>query len=106
MLSAEYSVAVEEEGITMGAEAAAIAAAIAQAIKASGVLVRVSPDDFQNILRKVEKPLVIYAAGGFFSSNHQYLTSYKGFAFFTKSASEILLSPGVEIIVANKIWIP
>lgn len=86
--------------------AAAVAAAIAQAIRASGVLVRVSPDDFQKILRKSEQPLVIYAKGGFFTSNHQYLTSYKGFAFFTKSATEIIFPPGTEVIVANKIWIP
>jgi len=88
------------------AGAAAAAAAIAQAIKASGVLVRVSPDDFQKILQKTEQPLVVYSAGGFFTSNHQYLTSYKGFAFFTKSAAEIFLPFGTETIVANKIWIP
>lgn len=90
----------------MSAGAAAVAAAIAQAIRASGVLVRVSPDDFQKILRKGEHPLVIYATGGFFTTNHQYLTSYKGFAFFTKSAAEIILPSGTETIVANKIWIP
>ncbi len=88
------------------AGAAAIAAAIAQAIRASGVLVRVSPDDFQKILRRVEQPLVIRATGGLFTSNHQYLTSYKGFAFFTKSSTEIILPVGTETIVANKIWIP
>ncbi|MGI9065350.1 MAG: hypothetical protein ACR2HX_02960 [Pyrinomonadaceae bacterium] len=90
----------------MSAGAAAAAAAIAQAIKASGVLVRVSPEDFQKILRKVEQPLVIYAKGGFFTTNHQYLTSYKGFAFFTKSATEIILPLGTETIVAKNIWIP
>jgi len=89
-----------------GGAAAAAAAAIAQAIRASGVLVRVSPDDFQKILRKGEQALVIYATGGLFKSNHQYLTSYKGFAFFTKSATEIILPAGTETIVANKIWIP
>ena len=88
------------------AGAAAVAAAIAQAIRASGVLVRVSPEDFHQILRKADQPLVIYARGGLFSSNHQYLTSYKGFAFFTKSATEIILAPGTETIVAKKIWIP
>ena len=86
--------------------AAGVAAVIAQAIKASGVVVRVSQDDFQKVLRKGEQPLVIYAKGGLFTSNHQYLTSYKGFAFFTKSATEIILPPGTEIIAANKIWIP
>jgi hypothetical protein len=90
----------------VSAAAAAAAAAIAQAIKASGVLVRVSQEDFQKVLKKGEQPLVIDAKGGLFTTNHQYLTSYKGFAFFTKSATEIILPPGTEIIVANKIWIP
>lgn len=83
---------------------AAVAAAIANAIKASGVVVRVEPQDFINILRRVEKPLVVYAQGGIFSTNHQYLTSYKG--LFTKSSEEIDFLRGVEIILAKKIWIP
>ena len=86
--------------------AAAAAAAIANAIKASGVLVQVSPADFHAILRKVERPLVVYAQGGFFSTNYQYLVSYKGFAFFTKSSEPILLPTEVETIAARKIWIP
>ena len=90
----------------MAASAGAIAAAIANAIKASGVLVRVEPDDFAQILGKVEKPLVIYTQGGVISTNHQYLTSYKGFAFYTKSSEQIPLPSGVELIVADKIWIP
>ena len=63
------------------AGAAAAAAAIANAIKASGVVVRVTPADFQTILSKIERPLVIYAEGGFFSNNYQYLVSYKGLRF-------------------------
>ena len=90
----------------MAAETAAIAVAIANAIKASGVVVRVTPADFQNILRKSEKPLVICATGGLISTNYQYLTSYKGFAFFTKSPSPLELSPKIEIILADKIWVP
>ena len=88
------------------AGAAAVAAAVAQAIRASGVLVRVSLDDFQQVPRKGEHPLAIYAKGGLFTSNHQYLTSYKGFAFFTESATEIILAPGTETTIAKKIWIP
>ena len=88
------------------AAGAAAAAAIANAIKASGVLVRVDPASFQTILRKVENPLVIYAEGGFFSTNYQYLVSYKGFAFSTKAAEPILLPPGIEIVVAKKLWLP
>jgi glycogen synthase len=86
--------------------AAAAAAAIANAIKASGVVVRVSIADFHAILRRIESPLVIYAKGGFFSTNYQYLVSYKGFAFFTKSSEPILLPTAVETIAAKKIWTP
>ena len=95
-----------KEDIFMAAEAAAVAAAIANAIKASGVVVQVTPADFHTILSKIEKPLVLYAKGGFFSTTYQYLVSYKGFAFFTKSSEPILLPIGIETIAAKKIWIP
>jgi ethanolamine utilization protein EutA (predicted chaperonin) len=88
------------------AAAGAAAAAIANALKASGVVVRVSPADFYKILHKIEKPLVVYAEGGFFSTNYQYLVSYKGFAFFTRSSEPLLLPGEIETIVAKKIWIP
>lgn len=90
----------------MAAAGAAAAAAIANAIKASGVVVRVAPGAFQTILRKVENPLVVYARGGFFSTKHLYLVSYKGFAFFTKSPEPMLLPTNVETIVAAKMWMP
>ena len=88
------------------AAAAAIAAAIANAIKANGILVRVTPGDFQSLLLKVRDPLVVYAEGGLFSTNYQYLVSYKGFAFYTKSSSPLILPSAVETILAKKIWIP
>jgi hypothetical protein len=42
------------------------AAAMANAIKASGSIVRVEPNTFADILRKVERPLIVYAQGGRF----------------------------------------
>ena len=93
----------------MGAEGAAVAAhaaAIANAIKASGAIVNVRPDVFAGLLRKLDKPLIIYTQGGFVSTNHQYLTSYKGFVFYTKSREQIDLPKSIEIIVADKMWIP
>ena len=90
----------------MATAGAAIAAMIAEAIKASGVVVRVESKDFQKILAKVTDPLVIQAEGGFFSTNYQYLVSYKGFAFFTKSSTPLLFPGGVETVKAEKIWIP
>jgi len=88
------------------AHAAAAAAAIANAIKASGVLISVSPEDFDVILRKSEKPLVISATGGIIRTNYQYLTSYKGFVFFTKCPAPLMFPPKIELITAEKIWIP
>jgi hypothetical protein len=85
---------------------AAAAAAIAQAIKASGAIVRVAPEDFLQILSRSKDPLVVHALGGIFSTNYQYLSSYKGLAFFCKSASPLELPFGSEVIVAKKIWIP
>lgn len=90
----------------MSGSAAAAAAAIAEAVKASGVLVRVEPEAFRTILHLQKAPLVVYATGGFITTNHQYLTGYKGLAFFCKTDTEIPLSGDTEIIHAKKIWIP
>ena len=88
------------------AAAAGAAAAIANAIKASGVIVRVDPVEFQNILHKIERPLVVCAEGGIFSTKYQYLVSYKGLAFFTKSPTPLRLPDDVETIQAKNVLIP
>jgi hypothetical protein len=85
---------------------AAAAAAIAQATKASGVIVRVEPDDFLSILDRHDEPLVVQATGGIFSTRYLYLTSYRGLAFFTKSATPLALPRQCEVVAAKKIWIP
>ena len=90
----------------MSAGAAAAAAAIARAIKASGVLVHVEPDDFLGILQRQREALVVHATGGFFSTKYQYLTSYKGLAFFTKSSAPLTLPSGTELVQAKKFWMP
>jgi hypothetical protein len=88
------------------AGAAGAAAAIAQATKASGVIVRVRPDDFLKIVAQNDEPLVVSARGGFFTLNYQYLTSYRGLAFFTKSSEPLVLYDHCQVIEAQKIWIP
>ena len=89
-----------------GGAAAARAAAIAKAIKASGAIVRIEPDDFLSILSKTDRPLVVMAKGGFLKANYQYLTAYKGLVFFTKSDTELMLPGNIELIFSKKIWIP
>ena len=72
----------------------AAAAAIANAIKASGAIVRVEPSDLSNILRRQEAPLVIHSTEGIFGTSHRYLCSYKGLAFFAKSPERLRLPAG------------
>jgi len=88
----------------MGASAAA--AAIAQAIKASGILVRVAPDEFAKILYRAKEPLLVVAEGGLFRTNYQYLVGYKGLAFYTKSDAPLNLPGGAELVKASRIWVP
>lgn len=89
----------------MGAAAVA-AAAVAQAIKASGTIVRLDADNFQKILYKAEKPLVVAAPAGLFKTSFQYLTSYRGLAFYTKSEVPLNLPASAEVVAAKSIWMP
>lgn len=84
----------------------AASAAQAAAIKASGLIVTVTPADFMRILKRIESPLVVTALGGFWGTKYHYLTSYRGFAFFTKSDSSLPLPEGTETIEAETIWMP
>lgn len=86
--------------------AAVAAAVIAQAIKASGAIVRVKPEDFMIILEKADNPLVVVSESKFIRTSYQYLMGYKGLAFFTKSGDPLPLKNDIELIMAKKIWIP
>lgn len=85
---------------------AAAAAAIAQAIKASGAIISVESTDFLTILNRVENPLVVCSESRFISTKYHYTTAYKGLIFYTKSLNPLMLRPSVEVIQAKKIWIP
>lgn len=85
---------------------AAAAAAIANAIKASGAIVRVENGDFLTIIERAEKPLVVMKLKSFWSPSYKYISSHKGLAFFTKSAEPLRLPNDVELIMAKSINIP
>jgi hypothetical protein len=90
-------------GATAGAAAAA---AVAKAIKASGAIVRVEPDEFRKLLGHNAQGLVVHAVGGLFSPRHRYLMGYKGLAFYTSARETILVPSTCQIVEAKKIWIP
>ncbi|HID52759.1 MAG TPA: hypothetical protein EYP41_12080 [Anaerolineae bacterium] len=93
-------------GGAVASSAAVTAAEVAQAIKASGVIVNMEPPEFLSMLDRVDAPLVVTAVGGTINKNYQYLFGHKGLAFFTKSSEKLPLPPQSEIIKAKKIWIP
>lgn len=93
-------------GATAGAVAAAAGAEIANAIRAFGPVVTVESRDFEAILNKAEKPLVVCSRGGVFSTHYQYLTAYKGLFFHTKTATPLPLGPNIETINAKKLLLP
>ena len=85
---------------------AAAHAAMVRAIRASGVVVTIPPEEFLAIVRKVPEPLVVAAQTGVFGKKYQYLTSYKGLAFFAESPTPLMLPRSIETILAKKIWVP
>jgi hypothetical protein len=99
----------QEVSMSNGAAAGAAAAAAqarANAIKASGAIVRVSPGDFATLLDRAHGALVVQATAGVFSTKYRYLLSYKGFVFYTQSSTPLELPAGIELVQAQKIWIP
>ena len=86
---------------------AAAAAAIAQAVKASGAIVRMEPEEFRQIIYRADHPVVVVATSRIFGrQSYKYITSYKGLAFYTKSPSQLDLGGGIELVGAKAIWIP
>lgn len=91
----------------IGASAGAIGmmASIANAIKASGAIISVEPNDFLAILSRNRDGVVVQSPPGFFTK-HKYLTSYKGLIFYTKTSSPLTIPASVEVVGAKKIWVP
>jgi hypothetical protein len=86
--------------------AAAAAAAAARAIKASGTLVQVKPDEFRKLLRQNSQGLVVHATAGLFGTAHKYLMGYNGLAFYTFAREEIQVPSTCQIVEAKRIWTP
>ena len=91
---------------TTAGSSAAAAAAIANATKASGVVVKLDAEGLRSLLDRVDRPLIVHAEGGFFSTHHRYLTSYKGLAFYAKFDERLTLPAGAEVVEAGEIWTP
>ena len=89
-----------------GGAAAAAQAAIENAIKASGAIVKIDENDFRNLISKMESGLVIEKQGGSFLSSYKYSTSYKGFIFYCRAKGPMAVPSRLEKITARQIWVP
>jgi hypothetical protein len=87
------------------AHAAAVAAAM-NAIKASGAIVQVEPEDFRRLVLNQAEPLVVVSETTFFGTRYKYLAPYKGLVFFAKSREPLMLGGRAEVIRARAIWVP
>jgi len=89
-----------------GGAAVAAAAVVAQAIKASGTIVQVEPEDFQRLAEHNAQGIVVHSAPKLFQPKHRYIMGYKGLAFYTKSSEPLVMPRALQTIEAKKIWIP
>lgn len=89
-----------------GGAAGGAAAAMASAIKASGSIVQVEPEDFMKILSKIENPIIVFAKKKVFKTKYQLMTHYRGFTFYALFEQPPNPDSKWEIISAKKIWVP
>ena len=75
-------------------DGAAAAAAIANAIKASGVVVKVENRDFLSIVQRSEKPLVVVSEKSFWRQAINILPAIRGWRFILNRAIRCIY-PGI-----------
>lgn len=99
--------------IAADADEIAEIATIFRAIKASGAIIKMAPQDFLEILSRTHKPLIVVDRqrhdSGFLSTpvySYQYLTGYKGLIFYTHTKTKLQLPVDVELVKAKEMWIP
>ena len=90
----------------VGSAGAVAVQVAANAIKACGVLVRLEPAAFEQLLRRTERPLVVMSVGGWFTPSYRYVTPYRGLTFHCKSPTPVELPATVELIDAVRMSIP
>jgi len=96
----------KEEKMIGGVPGTATGAPVASALKAMGGVVYLGPDEFMRILEKEKEPIVVTSESRLFGITYHYLTSRRGFIFYTRSKQPLHLPGEAEVIKAKTIWIP
>ncbi len=83
------------------------AAEVFRAIASTGSFVKVTPEVMLGLISRMSEPLIIEShKKRFYGVEYSYLTSYKGFCFYTEAKSQLAIPASVEIIMASDMWIP
>lgn len=76
------------------------------ALKMSGVFVKLDRSDFQNLLNRNENLAVVVYESNFFGTKFTYITSHKGLAFFCKTKEALSVPGRHEVFNAKSITLP
>ncbi|MBX2897203.1 MAG: hypothetical protein KF763_17280 [Cyclobacteriaceae bacterium] len=76
------------------------------ALKMNGAFIKLTPEDFQNLLNRNEGLAVVTTITTFFGTTFTYVTSHKGLIFFCKTKSQLSVSNRHETILAQSITLP
>jgi hypothetical protein len=84
------------------------AAAIVQAIGASGAIVRLEPSAFERLVGRIDDALVVRSQGSSMlrGERYSYLMGYRGLVFYSESRTPLALPGRTEILEAKSIWVP
>ncbi len=79
---------------------------IQNALRVNGAFVRLSPEDFQNLLNRSEDLIVVTSKTGIFNNTYLFLTSYKGLIFYCKNKEQISIPSKHEKLHSESITLP
>lgn len=77
-----------------------------QAMRAIGAVVQIAGKDFEALLARIERPVVVVGRAGFFRNRYTFLTSHGGFIFAARSEQMLTIPRGAEVVRAKKVWLP
>lgn len=76
------------------------------ALKMSGVFVKLTPSDFQNLINKHDDLAIVFSKTTFFGTTFSYVTAHKGLTFFCKTKDPLSLPGKHEVFSVNYLSLP
>lgn len=77
-----------------------------QALKMNGAFIKLTAEDFQNLLNRNENLAVVLSKASFFKTTYTYVTSHKGLIFYCKNDEQLSVPSKHELINSSSISLP